>query len=483
MKFPSFSSASPRSEQQWVSLRKPTLGISWVRGQFHAVYFENGECVARCEQMGEVNTLEDLRFALAEACFNLNAVPECDVAMIYEADQIQHPFMQVPPMGRKDLATFLKRRVPGENPFNEKPAWSWSHTFAAKEGEGILLHIVPKSFRDELIHILEDLGLFPKTLLPLAEVMAQHAHRLPVDKTDIVGLVATFPDQTDILMIRGDGEILFMRDLAYSWRTSTQLLVRDIDRSVLYAKQQFGIAVTHLSFAGEDSEELQESLKEHVSLPVVSPSDDDHHSFCWAMDACKLSPQKTGNLVPRKVQRRRLVRTLNKWSVMVTFLLMVCAGLVMAQVEYLVSSSDKVQQYRVQVDQLNQELDEWKGNRQRIEEKKEKLELLSKDDIGGNALLFYAYLDRVIPPAFTLKSVHTSLSNGEINFSFEGISNTVMDSSKLIEQLTAIDHNFSQPPLLATMNKSWKNMNDQLLAFGNSEVSTKPTISMKGSLR
>lgn len=479
-----FTGKSETGQQAYrVPIKKPMIGISWVRGKFHAVYFKNGVCISRTESSESVDTLAEFKLVLSKAVVDLKADAKCDVCIVYEGESIQHPFLQAPPMGRKDLKAFLKRRVPDENPFNEEPAWSWTHTFAAKGGEGILFHFMPKSFRNELIAIIQEIGLFPKLLFPFSTVISQHAHRLKIKKQDIVALIATFTDHTDILVIRGDGEILFLRDLGYAWRNSKELLIRDIDRSILYAKQQFSIAVTHLSFAGEDSEELQNSLKEHVSLAVSSPSEDDHHAFCWAMDACRLSDKYSSNLIPGSIRRQRLKNTMHKWSIIVTMLLMLCATVVALQVEFMVASSEKVQKQRSIIDQLMLEKSKWEMTQIRFKEKQEKLHLLAGNDFGNNSLLFLGYLDEIVPSNYTLTRATTRLDNGAIHFSLQGVAGNRSDANIVIDVLAKMDQKLSAPPLLATVNKDWQGLNGQLMMPGDSEQKASQTFAIEGTIR
>jgi len=470
-------------KDRWKPLKRPTLGISWVQGQFHAVFFESGICISRWHSSTPVHTTLDFSTAVTEACKQLNVAQNSDVAMVYESEKLAHPFIQVPPMSSKDLVSFLTRRVPQEKAFAEDAAWSWTHTFAAKEGQGILLHLLPEDFRKEIIQTLEDLKLYPKTLLPLSQVMAQHTLRLPVEDDDVVAMLATFAGETDILITRGDGEILFTRDLGYNWQDNIDVLVRDVDRSILYAKQQFGVAVNKLSTAGEGSAELHAEMENRVNLPMVSANEDDHHAYCWAMDICNLSPRRTSNLIPLSVQRRRGEKLALRFGIMTTSALMICAALTVIQVEILVANSTIVHNAKGKLAALSQEKNLWSNKSAALEASKIRLTQLNATNHAAYPVRFFSYLGNIVPADLILKKV-TVVQEGEISsFSISGSVKGSADSRSLIKNMNLIDSRLSASPLNASMDDGWKESPDRILGRGSSEEAKQSTFILKGNFR
>jgi len=472
-----------KRKDRWKPLKRPTLGISWVQGQFHAVFFENGICVSRWHSENPVHTSQEFKATALEACKQLKVSHNSDVAMVYESEKLAHPFIQVPPMSGKDLASFLARRAPQEKAFSEDAAWSWTHTFAAKEGQGILLHLLPESFHKEIIQSLEDLKLYPKTLLPLSQVMAQHTLRLPVEDDDVVAMLATFAGETDILITRGDGEILFTRDLGYNWQNNIDVLVRDVDRSILYAKQQFGVAVNKLTTAGEGSADLHAELQSRVNLPMVSAPEDDHHAYCWAMDICNLSPRRTSNLIPVSIQRRRSEKLALRLGIIATSILMIAAALIVIQVEILVANSAVVHNAKEKLAALSQERDTWKKKVAGLETSKSRLQHLNKPNEALYPISFFNYLGFIMPADLILTKA-TIVQKGDIReFTITGSASNRSDSRSLIGKMEQIDAKLSAPPLNASMDDSWKKSPDQILGRGSSDVSKQLNFTLKGSVR
>ncbi|GAV20724.1 hypothetical protein MMIC_P1697 [Mariprofundus micogutta] len=464
-------------------LKRPTLGISWIQGEFHAVYFDNGICASRWQSEERVSTTQDFKAAALKATTQLKVAAGSDVAMVYESDNLAHPFIQVPPMSSKDLQSFLKRRAPQEKAFSEDAAWSWTHTFAAKEAQGILLHLLPESFRKEIVQTLEDLNLYPKSFMPLSEVMAQHTMRLSVEKTDVVAMLATFSGETDILITRGDGEILFIRDLGYNWQDNIEILVRDIDRSILYAKQQFGVAVNKLSTAGDGSGELHEQLESRINLPILAARKDDHHAFCWAMDICRLPARRTSNLVPSHIQRRRVEKHALRLSVMFASVLMICAAIVVIQVEILVSNSSVVHGAKEKLAELTAERNQWADKMRTLETSKNRLAQLNNPNEATYPVNFFAYLGDVIPAGLILTKATVTQKGDVREFSISGKSNSTADSSMIIRNMEKIEAQLSAPPLNALMDDSWKKSPDKVLGRGNSEVFKRLSFKLNGYMK
>jgi len=470
-------------KDRWKPLKRPTLGISWVQGQFHAVFFENGICISRWRSENLIHTPQDFKATVLEACKQLKVAQNSDVAMVYESDKLAHPFIQIPPMSGKDLTSFLTRRAPQEKAFSEDAAWSWTHTFAAKEGQGILLHLLPKEFRNNIIQTFEELKLYPKTLLPLSQVMAQHTLRLPVEENDVVAMLATFAGETDILITRGDGEILFIRDLGYNWQDNIDVLVRDVDRSILYAKQQFGVAVNKLTAAGEGSADLHAELQSRVNLPMVSAPEDDHHAYCWAMDICNLSPRRTSNLIPVNIQRRRAEKLVLRLGIMTTSVLMISAALIVIQVEILVANSAVVHNAKEKLASLTQDRDQWSDKLKALETSKNRLALLSKPNDAIYPAHFFTHLGNAIPDGLILSKATVTQKTDTWDFTINGTISNGSDSRLLITKMNQIDAKLSSPPLNASIDDSWRKSPDQILGRGSSDVSKQLNFTLNGSMR
>ncbi len=468
---------------RWRPLKHPTLGISWVQGRLHAVFFDKKQRVSHWSNDSEVSTVDEFRAAITKACRALGVPKNSDVAMVYESEKLSHPFIQVPPMSSKDLESFLARRVLQEKAFEDEAAWSRTQTFAAKEGQGVLLHLLPKDFLREIIQSLEGLRLFPKVLLPLSEVMAQHVSKLPVDDDVIVAMVATFSGETDILIARGDGKILFIRDLGYNWQDNVEVLVRDIDRSILYAKQQFGVAVSVLSIAGDGAEDLDEQLRQRINLPVVNTSEDDHHAYCWAEDICSLSPRRTSNLIPHHVQYSRLENTIWRLSVFAAAVLIVSTILILAQVEIVVSTSPVVHNAKQKLAGLRDQRTELREKVEAAEALKKRLIRLSRPSKAAYPLYFFSYLGEVLSPELVLDSATVNNKDGVLYFTLTGVAAHSTDATSLIRYMNALQHRLSGPPLHAVIDNSWRQSPDKILGSGSSNVSKQLAFTLKGVMK
>src|SRR6266536_2148252 len=127
----------------------------------------------------------------------------------------------------------------------------------------------------------------------------------------IVLLAAETGGTTTVLIGRKDGEIYLGRTLNSSWNIYPDRVNVDLNRTILYVKQQFGESVGSICLFGKGAEEhlrvMQASVKVPVALSPTPPS-----PFYWNEEVQKLPNDDTNNLVSAELlqapQRRRLVK-------------------------------------------------------------------------------------------------------------------------------------------------------------------------------
>jgi len=469
-------------------MSRHVLGICWVQNEFYAVHRYKGKHLGRWEADRAIKTLADFNHALADACTGLSFKAGGDVSIVYESNLLAHPFLNIPPMGARDMASFLARKADQEKPFSEEAAWSYSRTLSAREGEGVLLHLLPTDFRDAIIRMCEEFHLYPVTLLPLSEVMAVHVRSLPCKDDSVVLSVALFAGQCELLAVRGDGSILFVRDLGYGWNGYEDRLAMEIERSLLYAKQRFAKEVSHVWITGRQSELAVTNLAEKLLIPV-SLADDESESYDWAYISGGIHARSYSNLIPSAVSRKRSYRQMLRVSMVLIVVLMLFSGLIAWQVERLiVEQRAVVSSMTKQMNQLRSDKDLWHHKWDAYEKSVSEVKQFSKASVPSIApLQFTRYLATILPAGLVLTRVHVALQGGgegahQWVFEIQGVEKDKHLYS-LPEQLKLFESALSQQVLHANISQSWRKLWLQQIKQGGTDSDHSMLFTIKGVIQ
>ncbi|MEN7343992.1 MAG: hypothetical protein AAAFM81_13660, partial [Pseudomonadota bacterium] len=216
-------------------------GIEWAYGEFRISKLRGNEVVESWKSPEPVTDLMSLNAAMYEACHHVDISKGGSVAIAYEDDLHTHEFLEVPPMGRRDMEKYLTRHVTENKPFTTDAAWRFHPVSREGRVDGVLLHLMPKYIVDAVMRICEEFYLKPKLLVPLTEIMSEYVPGLHCDENEALLLIALFDERTQMLISSDKGEILFVRELSYAWNKDNQeRFSADINRTAGYAKQRIG---------------------------------------------------------------------------------------------------------------------------------------------------------------------------------------------------------------------------------------------------
>ena len=461
------------------------LGVSWIQGDIHIVYYPGRQAPKQWKSEHPVRTADEFKNVLLKAKAALCIPAECNVFMVLDIDQMQHSLVTAPPVKSKHLKKILLREVQSEQAFEGEVSWSWSNALTdERSGEHrLLLHMMPKQEMDDIILVISPLGLYPKAIAPLAEVLNSHIGRLNIAGDDVLVLLATFAGKTDILVAKGSGQILFIRDLSYAVVDHYEQVLRDVKLSLLYAKQKFSSAVTRISVAGESSAPLEEFLRSNLDLDFIMPDGDWHHAYCWAMDAAEFRRENTANFVPASVHRKHLTRTAIRWGVGGTALLAIVTMIVVAQVEYIIASSKQVKGSLEQLQQLQAEMDMLQAKQRQFDLLKQRLDYISTDQHGDHMLEFFKFLGGGFPEDMTLMAVEMGRDEQRLTFSLDGRFSSHVSASSAVKQIDAQANVFTSPPVNAHLEDWHENLDQVLRAGGTNSQQRQMAFSFKGWLQ
>jgi len=434
-------------------LRRKKLGVSWVQGELHVALVIAGKFVDGWHAPDLVKDLSQFNVALADAVVALDG-QEADICFVYESETLSHPYLQVPPLSDKDLLLYLQQRVNQDNEEGKPQLFSYRKSLSNHDKQGVLLHVIEENFIDVLVRICGEFHLYPHTFVPLSAIMDQEMFRFEVAEQEVILMVALFDHLTEILVVRGDGETLFLRDLGYAThRGNTERIITEIKRSMLYANQQFIMPVERVCLIGLDAEGVADAIRGEFEVPVESAKDNLEQYF-WAYEVSMLSRTVPNNLMPLKYQFMRSSRQMRLSTAALLAALVMMAVMMSLQVEYLVWSEKPAPQV-IDV-AMEKALSKRNLLMHEVEERRSIEARFSQLEAGENppvSAWFLSHLPALLPQHLLLKDVVVKREAGRWNFVIIGqVQGAVSDAPPA---LSLFEKRLQEGELQARVTHSW----------------------------
>lgn len=190
--------------------------------------------------------------------------------------------------------------------------------------DNIYLHLVPEIYRNVFLDFCKKYGYQPMFLMTLAAIAPA---LLSIEKENEIEMVVAAAGESTIIVVGKKNHPLLIREVPYSWYDkdsgNLERLGREIQRTVLFSKQQYNLKVQEISFVGQNSE-LASNLTgdiEEVKKTVIN------ENVNWCKLTLSMSPYRTDNLLPRKILGLNKKRKLSLY-VALTAILMLLFSLV-----------------------------------------------------------------------------------------------------------------------------------------------------------
>src|SRR5439155_24583906 len=113
---------------------------------------------------------------------------------------------------------------------------------------------------------------------------------------EVALLAADTGGTTTVVIGRKDGQIYLCRTLSSSWSTQAERVNVDLNRTLLYVKQQFAAAVNSVWLFGDGAQNQIDRLRTALRLPVKLSPVQPAPSY-WNQETLKLPVGDTNNLI------------------------------------------------------------------------------------------------------------------------------------------------------------------------------------------
>ena len=309
------------------------IGVGWLHGAFHVAVFRRQKMLGSWSSPEPVKTLPDLGPALDQALEELK-FGGTEAFLLLENEQFMHQTEATPPFSDAAARSYLQARVQRYEKENTPVLWVSQPAGGIKKERSFIVHLLPRSFYESVNRFFIERRLDLTRILPLLVPVQRELDRFPIAKGRPV-LVAVEAGGATVVMVAKVGEqLLFARNILADWSADPGRIGVEINRSLLYANQQFNQTVDRVWLLGENNRSTAEvnakcGTGRQITVLPTSPVE-------WLQSVAKLPPRQPVNLVAgylrRKSQQRSLRRILlaatwagllflvvDAWSRMVTW--------------------------------------------------------------------------------------------------------------------------------------------------------------------
>ncbi|MEC9341812.1 MAG: hypothetical protein VX663_10055, partial [Pseudomonadota bacterium] len=331
------------------------LAVSFLYGNFNAIVHDGRQVVAswtpgagdRSHGWHEGAFRFYLERALEETGY------EGDSVSLVVADvDMEHVHLSVPPVKPKLRLQLIGREVERRM---DGGRMVWCHRYlgshraravrpADEEGtalqgsEHYLVHLWPQQKLRQYLQDMRAVDLTPRLILPVASLMLQWAEEQN-GPDDVVCLVNHTPNGTTMLVRNPKGPEVLLRHLTPGAGTGRSRLVEEIQRSLLYARQNLGIVARQVLVGGEDL--LDDVAARLIAEASVQAAPEWNDASYPAVRVANLPAASTESLVPASIRHERRNRIINRVGNYAVAALGVAALVTVATVEWYLRHSEQ----------------------------------------------------------------------------------------------------------------------------------------------
>jgi FtsZ-binding cell division protein ZapB len=248
------------------------IGITWIHGWLTLGVYRGKECIQKRSCNEPALTYQDLEQALQKVWDELAC--ECKtVEVIIQSSQMVHVAVPHPKMKEKDLQVFLARKARAE--WKQEASFQMAYTtmFRYKKQEQSLLHIASQNWMEIFVRFCKN------NKLHVNHIFTPHtlcSRMLPACEGTIqTGLtVVVYGNHTYIAVGHSGAPPIFVRELTFTWEREgafePEWMIREINRSILFTKQQYGLSVQNITLHGHLSAQGKQAVFEYSPELQVS---------------------------------------------------------------------------------------------------------------------------------------------------------------------------------------------------------------------
>jgi len=445
--------------------RGSALGLLWIHGHFEAALFHRQQAGAGWSSPEPVTTLEEFEGALTAALAALG-FDGGEAFLVLEHDEFVHQSEAAPSFSRDATQSYLKGRVQRYERDHGRVVWVGEKTYTGRQDSSFILHLLPNRFYDRLNQTLLSRRIDLTRIVPLAVSLQQVVNGTAPTGTQPILLAAEAGRGTTILVAVPAGELIFARIIRASGREEPGRVAAEINRSLFYAKQQFGVAVEEvwLLNGSQVTAEVEArcSVRQIVSREIKAAD--------WLQAVLRLPANHPVNLVAGYLRRKRQQQFARRAVIAASWLAFVLAAL------DFYSARDARQAERAHFADLQAEAATLRITHDRLAQRNDRLaqgqalvQHWADDRMPPVPVRFLRYLTGLLSPDMRLTDFVVAYDGPTAGWSFHLEGTVEGDGDAASDIVTALEQHLLRSPLRVRLNNGARTVTPMPSALGSAD--------------
>lgn len=377
------------------------LGLAWLHGALEVAVFRRQVMGATWTCPVPVHSLDEFETVLDQALPALKFAGT-EAFLILEHEQFLHQAEHAPAFSESASRTYLRGRVQRHEQEKEPVLWVSQRTVSVRKESAFILHMLPSAFYGRLNGLLLSRRLDLTRILPLAVPLQLTLEQATTPKDQPVLITTEAGGAITVLIGQAGSQLFFARTMQARWATDSARIAVEINRSLLYAKQQFGVVVNQLWLLGPGLEAASTEVRarcgsgKEVTVREVKATD-------WLQAVAKLSPRHPVNLVAGYLGWKRRLSFLRRATLGICW---VALGLVSLDTwsRSFSAREDQRQLQRLQAEEpaMFAERDRLTGRNVVATNQRDFIRQVADERLPAVPAKFLAYVGHTLPPDITL---------------------------------------------------------------------------------
>ncbi len=385
-------------------MSETVLSLSLLNERLSAVAVHRGAVAGTWERPEPVTDLADFGSVLQEAVRQTGYTGTA-VTVVLAHQRLAQQLVESPPVKGRSLRLFLQNRAKQLKPFSSDAAWSYQPALPTRNAQAMLLHLLPRELLDQLVQGCQQLELHCDRVFPASAILQGQLTELPLEPNEIALLAADTGGATTVVIGRKDGSIYLGRTLSNSWNVHPDRVTVDLNRTLLYVKQQFGASVNSVWLFGEGAQNQIDTLRTALRLPVkLSPVQPG--PFYWSQESLHVPVGDTNNLISLEQLQAPRRRVFFKVTSVAVGLAAVGALITAAAVQgWVMQQGKQLQAIQAKIEQLQVRKAALQDREREFLQKKQFVKIVSDGKVAPVPGWFLGYLGDIVPETLLLGQV------------------------------------------------------------------------------
>ncbi len=287
---------------------KDVLAVAWIGTHFEAAALRKGKVVSEAIAHSDCVSSDAFEAYLDETLAALS-FKGTTAELIIDGGLLDTANITVPPSSNRLQQNFIREKARRLHADGTAVVWESQRIAAAKSGPRVLLHSITKEAFNELENQFHSRGLKLKKVLPFMGSATRPFKDIqtPTDSASIV--LVPVGSSYKILAIDHAGDLQFARDLNKENGTDPRRVAVEINRCILFTRQQFGKPVSQIVTVGLQAARFKAVIKTLLQgeIPIKHRSDGKNLWLSQLFTSNALNLAKESMMQDRKLRVRKIL--------------------------------------------------------------------------------------------------------------------------------------------------------------------------------